>query len=311
MPKSPSPAQRFGAPPDGVALFWRAARLEPAAPPAAAPFARADGGPGGGGGGGGGPAGGAMTQGAIVATLRDRAARGRALVVAATHLKAKDGGPNDETRRRQALQLLERVEAAVAAAAAETPVSAAAAAGDNGSSTTQQQRQPPPPGVVVAGDFNALRSSPACAAVVAHPRLGLRSVWDVPWAAGAEEQAGGAGSGAGSGGANGASGSSGQQQQQQQQQQQRRRRQQRQQQPQEGAQVQGDEDDEEPEFSTWKFRTGGEARRVIDHAFYSGAALAPTRRWRGPTRAEIGPGGLPCAAYPSDHVALLVEFEWL
>jgi hypothetical protein len=41
-----------------------------------------------------------MTQGFVAATLRDRES-GRLVVVAATHLKAKDGGPNDETRRAQ------------------------------------------------------------------------------------------------------------------------------------------------------------------------------------------------------------------
>jgi hypothetical protein len=42
-----------------------------------------------------------MTQGYMIAVLADRAAGGRAVVVAGTHLKAKEGGPNDETRRLQ------------------------------------------------------------------------------------------------------------------------------------------------------------------------------------------------------------------
>lgn len=88
LPKRPAPPERYGAPPDGTALFYRAARLAPIEGPRGAPYAR----PGGGGG---------MTQGFVIATLRDTAAAGRPVVVAATHLKAKEGGPNEETRRLQ------------------------------------------------------------------------------------------------------------------------------------------------------------------------------------------------------------------
>ncbi len=83
-------------------------------------------------------------------------------------------------------------------------------------------------------------------------------------------------------------------------------------------------------FTTWKFRSGRgceangdgsgsgngsaaapphEKLEVIDHLLYSGA-LAPVAAWEQPARAAIGAGGLPCEAYPSDHVAQLVEFAW-
>jgi hypothetical protein len=68
---------------------------------------------------------------------------------------------------------------------------------------------------------------------------------------------------------------------------------------------------EEQEFSTWKFRPNGEARRIIDHLYFSPQQLAPMARWRMLRAAEIGAGGLPCAAYPSDHMALMTQLEWL
>jgi hypothetical protein len=129
---------------------------------------------------------------------------------------------------------------------------------------------------------------------------------------------------------------------------------------------------QEPEFSTWKFRSCGESRRVIDHVWASrhevamaagnsgaaccashatpaqgscspengdcrgpavdqaalsepglngnassggggdggGRGLRLVNRWLMPGRDEIGPAGLPCASYPSDHLALCCEYEW-
>ncbi len=65
------------------------------------------------------------------------------------------------------------------------------------------------------------------------------------------------------------------------------------------------------EFSTWKFRPNGEQQRIIDYVFFpADGALQPASRWVMPTEAEIGPEALPCAAYPSDHVAQCCEFMW-
>jgi hypothetical protein len=130
--------------------------------------------------------------------------------------------------------------------------------------------------------------------------LGLHSIWGVPWAGGA---AGSCGFGPGANGALAPGSSAGGQQ----------RAGGSCKNPSGAGKLQGvsAESAAEPEFSTWKFRTNGEARRVIDHVYYSAPTLAPASRWRGPSAAEIGPGGLPCAGYPSDHVALLAAFEWL
>lgn len=48
------------------------------------------------------------------------------------------------------------------------------------------------------------------------------------------------------------------------------------------------------EFSTWKYRSKGESKRVIDYIWFSGnGLLRPLQRWRMLTEAEIGPDGLP------------------
>lgn len=66
------------------------------------------------------------------------------------------------------------------------------------------------------------------------------------------------------------------------------------------------------EFSTWKFRSGGESKRVIDHMWWtSGRGLRPLSRWRMLNESEIGEAGLPCERYASDHIALCCEFEWV
>ncbi len=77
--------------------------------------------------------------------------------------------------------------------------------------------------------------------------------------------------------------------------------------------LQGSQQCPVPEFSTWKFRSTGESKRVIDHVWFTQGAggLRITRRWRMPTEREIGPDGLPCSAYPSDHLALCAEFDWV
>ena len=67
-------------------------------------------------------------------------------------------------------------------------------------------------------------------------------------------------------------------------------------------------------FTTWKFRVYDdgsvcEKRAVIDYVFHS-PALRPVARWAQPTKEEIGPQALPSETYPSDHLAVCVEFEW-
>jgi len=60
-------------------------------------------------------------------------------------------------------------------------------------------------------------------------------------------------------------------------------------------------------FTTWKFRTGGQKRDVIDFVFSRGA-LSPVARWSLPSVDDVGPDALPSARYPSDHLAIVAEF---
>lgn len=65
------------------------------------------------------------------------------------------------------------------------------------------------------------------------------------------------------------------------------------------------------EFTTWKFRSNGVAKRTIDYVMYSQAQLTPVSRWRMLSEAEIGPAGLPSTVYPSDHMAVTCQFAWV
>jgi hypothetical protein len=65
------------------------------------------------------------------------------------------------------------------------------------------------------------------------------------------------------------------------------------------------------EFTTWKFRSSGVAKRTIDYIWYTGAQLVPVSRWRMLSEAEIGPSGLPNTMYPSDHMAVTCQFGWV
>lgn len=170
----------------------------------------------------------------------------------------------------------------------------------------QQQLPPHPPAVLLCGDLNTTPRSDTVDAIKRHA-LGLRSIWDAPWcaSAGASNSGGGAPSnGRGNGGRANGNGkpqpaaadpqqlaNEGQQQQ--------------------NGSGQPPAAAEGAEFTTWKFRSSGVAQRTIDYVFYSGAQLAPVSRWRMLSEEEIGPLGLPSAAYPSDHVAVTACLGWL
>jgi endonuclease/exonuclease/phosphatase family metal-dependent hydrolase len=256
----------------------------------------------------------AASQGMIVAVLEECSFPQRRLVVAVTHLKAKEGF--EARRREQAEQLCARVREMLARLSLFGGGGGNSAAAADAAAATA---------VVVAGDFNAAPDSSAAQFVRAPASaggLGLRCIWDVPVLAPAavkeetmEVEEVGVGVGVGSGHA--------------------------QPQPQ-PVPRQG----EDLLFTTWKFRGGGigaictacgcdrsagkpdpprEKLETIDHVFFgsggrgggSGAAAAPAAaplvplaRWATPSRAEIGPNALPCKAYPSDHVAVLCSFAW-
>ncbi len=84
-----SPCEGLGFPPDGLALFYRTARLTPRAAPVSAFFTGADGCP--------------LSQCRLLAPFHDRAAD-RCLLVATTHLKAKAGAAHDAVRLAEAQQ---------------------------------------------------------------------------------------------------------------------------------------------------------------------------------------------------------------
>ena len=70
----------------------------------------------------------------------------------------------------------------------------------------------------------------------------------------------------------------------------------------------------EPEFTTWKFRPGPDGapkgtKHVIDYIWHSAELTCPSL-WCLPTATTIGPGALPCARYPSDHLSLAVRFAY-
>lgn len=66
---------------------------------------------------------------------------------------------------------------------------------------------------------------------------------------------------------------------------------------------------EEPPFTSWKFRAKGEARYTIDYIWYTPETLSVEGVWGIPEEEAIGNDGLPCPAYPSDHIALCTSFS--
>ncbi|DBA92988.1 TPA: hypothetical protein ACH3X2_003330 [Trebouxia sp. C0005] len=67
--------------------------------------------------------------------------------------------------------------------------------------------------------------------------------------------------------------------------------------------------DQQP-FSTWKFRSDGESKRIIDYIWYSADnRLQLVSHWQLPSEAAIGATGLPTLELPSDHLALCCSFS--
>jgi nocturnin len=66
----------------------------------------------------------------------------------------------------------------------------------------------------------------------------------------------------------------------------------------------------EPEWTTWKIRDKVK-KTTIDFIFYDGrSAWQPVDVWRIPDERDIDDtAALPCATYPSDHLALAAKFE--
>ena len=63
-------------------------------------------------------------------------------------------------------------------------------------------------------------------------------------------------------------------------------------------------------WSTWKRRGAREVKHLIDYILVDGrapGALAPVRWLAPPAAADVPPGRLPCAGYPSDHLAVAAD----
>ena len=67
------------------------------------------------------------------------------------------------------------------------------------------------------------------------------------------------------------------------------------------------ESSKEPDFTTWKLRPKGEVKRTIDYIFHS-PSLCPAALLKLPEPSEMPQERLPSHSYPSDHLALGVEF---
>ncbi|KAK9844188.1 hypothetical protein WJX81_007520 [Elliptochloris bilobata] len=147
-PKPCSPAEQYGFPCDGCAIFYRRERLEAVSKANGRPFESKDGS--------------SSKQGSLQVLLRERRS-GCLLLAACCHLKAKESGENDVVRESQAAQLMERLAAAAGAACGLATPSC------NGAG-------PAAPLVLLGGDFNTTPSAASCRVVAEHP-LSLSSLW--------------------------------------------------------------------------------------------------------------------------------------
>ncbi|CAL8468539.1 g8079 [Coccomyxa elongata] len=154
-PKACSPAEQYGFPCDGCALFYRTERFEVVSPPCGQAFGLSNG-----------PSG---KQGMLHVVLRDHVS-GQKVIFAGTHLKAKAGEANAAAREVQARQIMERL-----ASAEQATTAADSSSGDNGASAGS--RHSAQPVVILCGDFNDSPSSAACQVVRDH-QLGLSCIWD-------------------------------------------------------------------------------------------------------------------------------------
>ena len=68
---------------------------------------------------------------------------------------------------------------------------------------------------------------------------------------------------------------------------------------------------EEPTFTSWKLRPSRESKYTIDYIWYSVEKFVVGGVWRMPTEADIGDTALPNLNYPSDHVSLCADFQYV
>ncbi|DBB12848.1 TPA: hypothetical protein ACH3X3_005610 [Trebouxia sp. C0006] len=149
-----SPAEQYGAPCDGCALFYRSDRFDLCAEPQGQTFKAMDGSAG--------------NQGMLMVHLFDRHSN-TPICAATTHLKAKKAGQaNDAIRDRQITQLMSELKRGLSV---HTDESIAA----SGSRTLQGSSQRPL--IFLCGDLNTTPDSSTCQLIARDP-LQLRSSWD-------------------------------------------------------------------------------------------------------------------------------------
>ena len=222
-----------------------------------------------------------LNSGAIVAAVKDRRNK-RGLVFATTHLKAKSGAANEGVRMLQMSQLLGRIKG--------SRMMLSGLLNDEGEGDAQQVQ------VVLTGDFNTAPQGDVYAAVYGDAVLNFSSAYN------SSQQglqtvfaATGAGAGAGAGADAGAEG--------------------------DGHAIRlpaAEYAASEPSFTTYKTRNGeGCKQHCIDYIWLGGQdastsskKLVLTALWSLPSAEQIGEKGLPCAAYPSDHLSLAAKFGW-
>ncbi|KAK9828585.1 hypothetical protein WJX72_000894 [[Myrmecia] bisecta] len=163
-PKACSPAEQYGYACDGCAIFFKQERLTLLGEPEGSTFRTREGSIG--------------KQVMMHVRLRDNAT-GLHLLVATTHLKAKEGTANDQMRVSQVEQLVERLQSACD----HTDSSS------NGSRPTDASMAKPL--VVLCGDFNTTPESGACQVLRRHG-LGLQCLWDEPVSPSVPDSDGGA-----------------------------------------------------------------------------------------------------------------------
>ena len=65
----------------------------------------------------------------------------------------------------------------------------------------------------------------------------------------------------------------------------------------------------EPDYTTWKFREDGEHIQTLDYIFYSPDQIRVDAVLEMPTGEQIGENRLPSLSYASDHFSLVTDLR--
>lgn len=144
LPKLNSPATKYGAPRDGCAVFYRSSRFQLKQEPLGKAYIRQNGT--------------LMNQGFIILSLID-SVQNREFLLATTHLKAKNGVEEEETRIHQVNQLL-----------TELNQLRSESCGD-----LEDESSVP---IIVCGDFNAEPNAESCHIMRRNYPFNFVNLWD-------------------------------------------------------------------------------------------------------------------------------------